>query len=419
MLISLDGVKAPILLCDCDELLPTLAAVLGSWRFCILEAADQTACETASAISVLGRLNSYQIASPWLDEPVVERTEVGAVFSLSAELCRAFAEERPERPCLHCAAVETDGRLILFPNSENAGKSTLVTNLVARGLRLFADDVLAISEISQHGLSLGVAPRLRLPLPPSAGASFHAFVESHRGPCDEEFLYLALPAAQLASHGHAAPLGAIILLDRRPYAPVQLMPLARGRALRQLIVQNFAPGGTSVATIDRLYALIDSTACFALTYSGLEAAADFLSDRFSVALAPWRQQPIEQQQGKSQGEITVEVPSRLIRPRVARFTQAPGVTLRAVDNDIFLMKPDDEAVFHLNAMAASLWHLLEQPTTIATAIAAVRQVFPGADARRVKHDVRNIFDALQQGGLIRTTRGWDAMRSGPAPAPTR
>src|SRR5215204_804516 len=222
MLIALDGVKAPISLRNCDELLPPLAAVLGSWRFRILETADQTARDAAATISVLRGSSSYQIASPWLDEPVAERTQVGAVFSLSAELGRAFAEERPERLCLHCAAVETDGRLILFPNSENAGKSTLATRLAAQGLRLFADDVLAISETSQHGISLGIAPRLRLPL--SAGTSFHAFVESHRGPCDEEFLYLALPAAHLAQHGQTAPLGATVLLDRRRSAPVKLTP---------------------------------------------------------------------------------------------------------------------------------------------------------------------------------------------------
>ena len=401
MLIAMDGVKAPISLCDCDELLPPLIAVLGSWRFRILETADQTARETAPAISVVRESNSYRIASPWLDEPVVERTEIGAVFSLSAELGRAFAEERPERLCLHCAAVEADGHLILFPNSENAGKSTLATSLAARGLRLFADDVLAISETSNHGISLGIAPRLRLPLPTSAGSSFHAFVESHRGPSDQEFLYLALPAVQLAQHGQTAPIGATVLLDRRRSDPVKFTPLARGRALRQLIIQNFAPGGTLVGTIDRLYSLIEKTACFAFAYSNLDEAADFLSHRFSAAHAPWREQLIDQFQGKTDSEITVEVASGTIRPRAARFTQASGVTLRAADNDIFLVKVDDAAVFHLNAVAASLWHILEQPTTMATAIGAMRQAFPGVDARRVKRDVRNVFGALRHGGLIR------------------
>jgi Coenzyme PQQ synthesis protein D (PqqD) len=79
----------------------------------------------------------------------------------------------------------------------------------------------------------------------------------------------------------------------------------------------------------------------------------------------------------------------------------PGVALRAVDNDIFLVNSDNAAVFHLNAVAAGVWHILEQSTTLAAAIDAVRQAFPAADARKVNRDVRNVFDALEQGGLIR------------------
>lgn len=401
MLIALDGVKTPISLGNCAELLPTLAAVLGSWRFRILETGGPTARDDAPAISIQRASCCYRIASPWLDEPVVERTEVGAVFSLSAELGRAFAEERPEQLCLHCAAVETDGRLILFPNSENAGKSTLVTGLAARGLRLVADDVLAISERSQHGIALGVAPRLRLPLPPSVSASFRDFVESHRGPCDKEFLYLTLPARRLAPHGHAVRLGATIVLDRRRSASVKLTPLSKGRALRQLIIQNFAPDGTSVTAIDRAYRVIKRTPCFEFTYSDLDQAVDFLTDRFSKTHAPWRGQAIRPFRGTQNHEITVDVASRKARSRAARFTQAPGVTLRVVDNDIFLVKAGDAAIFHLNAMAASLWHMLVRPTTTATAIDAVRRAFPGVDAGRVKRDVRDVFGALQEGALIR------------------
>jgi hypothetical protein len=402
MLIALDGLKAPISLHNCDEIVAPLSAVLGSWQFRIL--GDRTACETAAVISVFRGSRSYEISSPWLDEPIVEQTEVGAVFSLTAELARAFAEERPGLLCLHCAAVETDGRLILFPNGENAGKSTLATSLAARGLRLFADDVLAVSETSQRGISLGIAPRLRLPLPQSAGISFHDFVESHRGPFDKEFLYLALPAAQSAQHGQTAPLGATVLLDRRRSAPVKLTPLERGRALRQLIIQNFSVGGTSVTTIDRLYSMIERGACYAFTYSNLDGAADFLSDRFSAAHAPWRDDAMDQIKKKGGSEITVEVAYDSNRSWSAEFTQVPDVTLRAVDNDIFLVNSDDAAVFHLNAVAASLWHMLERPTTLATATDAVRKAFPGADARRVKRDVRSVFDALQQGRLIRAAR---------------
>ena len=168
MLITLDGVSTPIVLNNCDALLPPFAAVLGSWPFQRLDNIGSS--QTAGAISVNREVHGYRIASPWLDRPLVERSEVGAVFSVIAELARAFVEENPERLCLHCAAVEADGRLLIFPNTEEAGKSTLAVKLASYGFRIFADDVLPLCEKSSKGTSLGIAPRLRLPLPSTADA---------------------------------------------------------------------------------------------------------------------------------------------------------------------------------------------------------------------------------------------------------
>jgi hypothetical protein len=401
VLIALDDLTARVSLSECDALLAPLAAILGSWRFGIVEPPDQAA-DSAAVISLRRADGGYHITSPWLEEPVFERSEVGAVFSLAAELACAVAAERPDRLCFHCAAVEADGHLVLFPNSENAGKSTLATRLAARGLRLFADDVLPISGDGREGVSLGIAPRLRLPLPLAAGALFHTFVDAHRGPCDGEFLYLTLPASRLAQHGQAAPLGATVLLHRRRSGVAKLTPLSRARALRQLIIQNFAPNGTSISTLDQLRGLIARTACFTLTYSDLDEAADIVSDRFSAAQAPWRQRRTDAAHGGQDREITVELESVSTRPRTAMFAQMPGVALRAMDDDIFLVKPDDAAIFHLNAVAASLWGLLERPTTLAAATDALCRAFPHADPRTVKRDVRALFATLQAEGLIRS-----------------
>jgi ribosomal protein L34 len=396
--IVLDGLTARISLSGCEPLLAPLAAVLGSWRFRQVETNSQLKNGTA-VISVRREQNRYRIASPWLDEPVVEQTEVGAVFSLVAEIACAFAAENAKSLCLHCAAVESDGHLVLFPNSENAGKSTLAARLAAQGLRLFVDDVLPISENGREGVSLGIAPRLRLPLPSSAGALFRAFTDTHRGPCDEEFLYLTLPASRLAAHGQAAPLGAAVLLDRQRSGRATLTPLSRGPALRQLIIQNFAPKGTSIATLDHLRRLIERTACFTLTYSNLDEAAALLIDRFSATHAPWRQKRADQA-GIKDRAISIEVASDARQSRAICFAQATGVTLRAVGDDIFLVKPGEPPIFHLNTVAASLWRLLERPTTLAAAIDAVRQAFPQANARQVERDVRAVFATLQEDGLI-------------------
>lgn len=401
MLIALRGITTPIFLHHCDALLEPLADVLGSWRFRIIESSPTSHPQPAAAISVRQLYsNCYNVASPWLDEPVVERTEVGAIFSLTAELGRAFAEERPERLCLHCAAVETDGHLILFPNSENAGKSTLTVMLASRGKRLFADDVLGISHRFRHGIALGIAPRLRLPLPRRAGVPFKNFVKSHQGPRDSEFLYLAIPLGQSAKHGQTAPIGAIVVLDRRRSVSPRLAALAKGPALRQMIIQNFAPNGTTITTLNRLSKLIEKTPCYSLSYSNLEGAADLLCGQFQANSAPWRGQSSKRSEGPSEIVIGVSSGSAQHWPR---FKQAPGVAMKTVDNDLFLVK-GGAAIFHLNTVAATLWNLLEQPTAIETAINAVRQAFPFANARRVKRDVQVVFDALQDGGLIQISR---------------
>src|SRR4051812_537136 len=398
MLIALDGLNAPIALRDCDEIIPPLSHVLGSWPFRVIESPP---AEAPAQISIRRGSNSYRIASPWLSEPVIEKSIVGAVFSLTAEIACAFADSQAGLLCLHCAAVVADGRLILFPNSENAGKSTLAAGLTAQGLRLFADDVVAISETHQHGIALGLAPRLRLPLPPSCGPSLRSFIAAHQGPHDDEFMYLDLNATQLAQHGETCPIGATVLLDRRRSGPPALTSLEKGPALRQLIVQNFAPHGTSLGTIDRLFSIIEAGACLSFTYSDLDHAVGFLAHQFSPANPDWPHGPGGEIQRTRLGEIAVEV-AQDGRPGSALFSQVPGVGLRVIDADLFLVKPDDGAVFHLNAVAASLWHLLALPTTLATATEAVRNAFPAVDPGIISRDVSTVFDALQDAGLIRS-----------------
>jgi hypothetical protein len=401
MLITLDGVSTPIVFNNCEALFPPFTAVLGSWPFRRLDNIDSL--ETTRAISVHRDVHGYRIASPWLDRALVERSEVGAVFSVTAELARAFVEEKPERLCLHCAAIEADGRLLIFPNIEEAGKSTLAVKLASYGFRIFADDVLPICETAHLGSSLGIAPRLRLPLPATADSAFREFVKAYRGPHDDEFAYLILPPNLLAPYGTAASIGGVVLLDRRSSASAQLVPVLRGRGLEQLIVQNFAPGGTTINTIDRLHRVLEQTPCFSLTYSNLDEAGAFLRDRFSTRNAPWRETAGERKSEILNAEISVEVPSERIKAGARRFDQMPGVILRTVDDDMFLVKDGQDGVFHLNAVAASLWKLLERPTTLATAIDVLRAAFPEADARRIKRDVRNLFDTLQAGGLIRSS----------------
>ena len=401
---GLRGLSRPILLRDCDDLIPTLDAVLGSWR---MQASTEASFATRGKrpiISVRRVRNGYQICSPWLAEPLKERSPVGATFSLGAELARAFAEEEPSRICLHCAAVASHGRLIVFPNTEQAGKSTLAARLAAAGFRIYADDVLPILGPGNRAMSLGLAPRLRRPLPAGASSELRSFVDAHRGPTDDEFLHLSLPRTLLAAYGETAPIGAVVLLDRQASGPARLAPTERGTALRHLIVQNFAPGGTALPCLDRLLALTGSIPCFKLTYSDLDAAAALFGNHFAEPNAPWlaerKDVPIESRHAG----IEVVLSATRARRHVRSFQQSPGVVARTIEADVFLVKPGEQAVFHLNPLGAGLWFLLEHPTTIEAATELVQHAFPQVGSRQIKRDVRTMLGRLRAAGLVHAVR---------------
>lgn len=52
----------------------------------------------------------------------------------------------------------------MFPESSKAGKSTLTVAFAAASYRVFGDDVLGLTAQGE-GVAMGVAQRLRLPLP--------------------------------------------------------------------------------------------------------------------------------------------------------------------------------------------------------------------------------------------------------------
>jgi hypothetical protein len=294
--------------------------------------------------------------------------------------------------------------LIVFPNTEQAGKSTLAARLAVAGFRIYADDVLPILRPGNEGMSLGLAPRLRRPLPAKAQSELRSFVEAHRGPADDEFLYLSLPPTLLAAYGETAPIGAVVLLDRQASGPARLAPIERGTALLHLVVQNFAPRGTTLPCLDQLLTLIGSIPCFTLRYSDLDAAAAAIADHFAVPSAPWHGGRKDAWIKSREPEIEVALRAAEGRSQVLSFQQNPGAVVRAIGADVLLMKSGEQAVFHLNALGASLWFLLEHPTTMETATKLLQLVFPQVESRRIKRDVRVLFDRLQAAGLVHKVR---------------
>jgi hypothetical protein len=119
--------------------------------------------------------------------------------------------------------------LVLFIGDSESGKSSLSLHLAAAGHRFFGDDriLLDLSVEPVASLCLGLAPKVRLPLPPEVGAVFTRFVaaRTRREMAGQAYLSLAEGSA---GFGEGSPVGALVLADRRDGAETSLAPAGRG-----------------------------------------------------------------------------------------------------------------------------------------------------------------------------------------------
>jgi len=399
MLIAFDGVARPIALEGCAHLQASLATVLRGWRF------EPVAAGADPIITIRKIGETYSLESPSLGPPCADLSDVGAVCAFIADLVQIYIAEQPSLLCLHCGAAAFGGGLAIFPNQYRAGKSTLLARLAAAGVPVFADDVLPIAGASDDGIALGVAPRLRLPLPRGASPSFRRFVHAHAGPSDSRYLYLDLPPESLAPHGRRLPIAACILLDRRPSGGAALEPAAKSAGLQRAILQNFARAVPATEIAGRLRKLVDRVPCFTLRYAALDEAVALLQEAFKDRPTPTAggsAAPSRRRTPPTAGASSLDRPSgrRRLCPVTRRYVRDPAILLHRVDGDGFLVDPRSDSIYHLNAVAAALWRLLGESTTVAEAADILQQAFPEVDARQIRRDVRALLTDLLANGLI-------------------
>jgi len=386
MLIAFSDTDFVVEVPDEREFLDALRGAAIGWPFAPVEDGRLP----VATIEAVGR--AYRILSD--DGEPVEVSAVGAACSAIVDVVKGYVNQHPKRLCFHCASIEFNGRLVIFPSRYRAGKSTLAARLAVNRHVVFGDDVLPLAEGDRDGIALGLAPRLRLPLPGNASEAFRRFVVRHAGPSDEFYQYLNLPNGGLAKGGSTLPLGAVVLLDRRPEGSVRIGRAGRSAALRALITRNFARGEPAGIVLDRLHAVMERLPLFVLQYSDLEDAVIALERVFST----WPPR-IDELAVVDEMPVAAESEDVSVYPVAdgSRLRQNPAIRLRAIDGELFLTDDEGLAIYHLNAVGAGLWNLLTAPTSETEAIEVLRGAFPDADPDVVARDVRTLFAALLAG----------------------
>jgi hypothetical protein len=385
---AFENVPGPVAI-DGDRFLAVLDRAAPTWR-------RHAATGAAEPLIRLGQDgDTYRIETSWSRRRLLKRTDVSAVCAFLVDLVYASLDGSGLL-CLHCAAVEIGGGLIVFPSTYRAGKTTLVAALAASGVRVHADDLMPLTP-QGAGVALGVNPRLRLPLPENATQAFQAFVARHRGPSDSRYQYLDLPEPLLAAHGMKTPIRAIVALRRRPSGGARLEPRPASDAARRLILQHFKRDGDSPKALDRLLAIVGPIPSFVLDYDDLDGAVRLLTHTFAAGSPVPAAVP---------GVTTAAPPepAGLAAPGGALpaglFRRRPGIAPQTMGDAAFLAAPDRGGIFELNPAGLAVWEILAGPASPRKVAGLLAAAFPAASPSEIRRDVVDLMRRMWAAGLL-------------------
>lgn len=383
------GTAGPVVLTPDPALLQGLAACLSGWS-------PQTSRSRHAPADVLAAVAAtgdglYHLRSRFTDRPAGDLPLASAVCALVADLSQGWAEAQPEVIGLHGGAVEIGGQLLLITGPARAGKSTLLTRLAAApDVRLFSDDVLPVTAANE-GVALGIAPRLRLPAPASAPVLCH-LAETAMILSDDRYGYVAVP--DQAPHGTTAPIGAVLLLDRRPDTPAGLYALDPAEALSTLLRQSITGFASAEAAFTRAEALTQGRPSLRLVYSDLEAATALILRHFGPGGALPADLPVA-----PPIEVARQEPLPPVKPDQV-FHRAPLARLRQHGRAAYLWRPDDTMLWELNPIGHAIWQMLELPGSARDLAEALAWHFPDIPKARLEEDTARLLAGLGAAELI-------------------
>ncbi len=386
--LEIEGLSRPIALIDCRDLLDHFPIIFPGWR--IIEVPENA----ESPILTLRREETTHILeADWLDKPLRRKDKVDAICGLVAELIRAYVNDDVNFLCLHGAAAEFAGKLVIFPSKYRAGKSILSTCLAAAGIRLFCDDALPISLVEGHGIASGLAPRLRLPLPDNLSTESRQFIETNTALEGRQYLYLDLKDGALAARGRSAPVGAFVLLEREEGVAPVLEAITEGEVLRQVVWQNFAREAEATRILERLSQMVGNAERYRLRYDRAEDAVALLKETFEDW--PDRDKIISTATVLSDQRSTepVEIPPGC-------YLRKADISVVTVDGEGFLADVQGAAIHHLNPVGSAIWALLVEPMTLDEMIELILTAFPEVNRNQVENDVGTLIESLMSKQLI-------------------
>ena len=243
---------------------------------------------------------------------------------------------------------------------------------------------------------MGIAPRLRLPLPEALGQGFRDWSEAVGGPRNRQYMYLALPTQP--PQGEVLPLGAFVILDRQE-APVDagLEPVGPDVAMDALLFQNFTRDRHSGDILRAMAATLSDRPSFRLKFHSLDDAVACLERQFDhwPDAAP-------QVTGKPEAtfrlaDFDAQVPPS--SPAGAPLVQAPGTTEVWLGERLYLADAAGRAIHRIDPLGAVIWLVLAEPTAPDEIADLLVEAFPKTPRDQIEADLARLLTEMGDAGL--------------------
>ncbi len=400
--LTFQDIAAPVILPDDIPLMDALLGCMQGWPSERAPLDPQTLTVPPLTILEARGNGMFRAHSRYLEEPMDDLPQASAICAVLADLSQAYSDLCSDHVFgLHCGGLCIGDTPIILAGERRAGKSTLVARLASdTQVRVIGDDVIPVAADGTL-VGLGLAPRLRLPLPAQSPPRLHKFVQAHLGPHDDRYGYLLCP--NLVPHGHRSQARAFVLLDRRTDGPAALHALPEDELLHAIVARSIAGPDGPESVFEAARRLTIRLVGLRLVYSDLDEAASLLHRAFprdgkglehAVPIAP----PLATMQAMAETTTPIPAISDL-------FARSPDAALRRIGDAAFLWRPGAAMLWHLNPTAHAVWALLEEPATPEEIALALVDLFPGQSPATLARDTCLLLARLAEEGFVALDHG--------------
>jgi len=396
--LKFDGLGATVALSVDQKFVDALPVVFPHWHHTIVQLDEDTSFANVTLTN-----EKYQISSSFMDEPVKFSDPANTLCSLIVELAWARLREDTSLLCLHGAAIEFAGRLVIFPSTRRAGKSTLTVALAAAGKTVFTDDFLPLKATDDgllSGISSGISPRLRLPLPDQIGPVALDYIQNRSMIQNRQYRFASPRTGELANFGDTAPIGSLVFLERTEGASASIESVTEAEALTALIKQNFSRAMNAAGILRMLGFITKSAPAYRLIYDDAEQAVALLESRFQEWDHDAPVFPADQNNTAFESALETDFTQKPLDISEGSFIHASGIEEVSSDGKRFLTGHNGKSIHYLNDGAVNIWRLLEEPTSTTEAFEMLCAVFPDHPAEDIRRDVIATFTEFARNGLL-------------------